>query len=354
MPAALKNRKLFVVMMVVISGLLSTFSFYVYQIIKSPNLQVDKPAISIVIPGDASFRSVQDTLFKYNIIQDMVSFSFLAKLLNYSEAVKPGLYTITTNMTNLEAIRLLRAGDQSPSKLTFSHARLVEDLYEPVTRYLEISANDFKVALDKFVATNTEGFNEQNIIAMFIPNTYQVYYTISANDLVMKINREYHNFWNEERRQKASNIGLDPKEVSILASIVQAEAKIDDESVIIAGLYINRLKKGIPLQADPTLIFATGDFTIKRVLNEHKQVDSPYNTYKYKGLPPGPINMPTIHSINAVLNYAHHNYIYMCAKEDFSGYHNFTASLSEHNRNARKYQRQLSIEQRKARSLNNN
>ena len=344
-----KKRKIFVILMVVFSGLLSTFSFYIYQIFKSPNLQVDKEAISFVIPRGATFRSVQDTLFKYDIVQDMVSFSFLAKLMNYTEAVKPGLYTIQPDMTNITAVRLLRAGNQVPSKLTFSHARLVEELYEPVTRYIEIDSSDFKVAVDEFIGTNTDGFNRQTIIAMFIPNTYQVYYTISPEDLVIKIKSEYYNFWNDDNLQKATEIGLTPLEVSTLASIVQAEARMGDESIIIAGLYMNRLKQGIPLQADPTLVFAVGDFTLKRVLNEHKEVDSPYNTYKNKGLPPGPINMPTIHSLNAVLNYAHHDYIFMCAKEDFSGFHNFTASLRVHNENARRYQRQLSIEQQKAR-----
>jgi peptidoglycan lytic transglycosylase G len=344
------KRKTLVVLMVVFAGLSSTFSFYIYQIIKSPNLQVDKESISFVIPSGATFRSVQDTLFKYDIVQDMVSFSFLARLMNYTDAVKPGLYTIQPNMTNIAAVRVLRGGSQAPSKLTFSHARLVEDLYEPVTRYIEINADEFKSALDDFINNNTDGFNKQTIIAMFIPNTYQIYYTISAKDLVLKINSEYHNFWDEENMAKAAEIGLTPLEVSSLASIVQAEVSKNDESKTIAGLYMNRLKQGIPLQADPTLVFAVGDFTLKRVLNTHKEVDSPYNTYKNKGLPPGPINMPSIHSLQAVLNYAHHNYIFMCAKEDFSGYHNFTASLSVHNENARRYQRQLSIEQRKARA----
>ncbi|RLD23772.1 MAG: endolytic transglycosylase MltG [Bacteroidetes bacterium] len=343
------KRKIFVIIMVVFSALLSTFSFYIYQIIKSPNFQVDKEAISFVLPRDATFRSVQDTLYKYDIVQDMVSFSFIAKLMNYTEAVKPGLYTIQANMTNLDVVRLLRAGNQVPSKLTFSHARLVEDLYEPVTRYIEIDSSAFKTALEEYILNNTDGFKKETIISMFIPNTYQVYYTISSADLVLKINREYHNFWNKDNQKRATDIGLTQQEVSTLASIVQAEVSKGDESKIIAGLYMNRLKQGIPLQADPTLVFASGDFTLKRVLNEHKEVDSPYNTYKYKGLPPGPINMPTIHSLNAVLSYARHEYIFMCAKEDFSGYHNFTASLREHNENARKYQRQLSIEQRKAR-----
>jgi UPF0755 protein len=350
----MKRRKVFIVVMVVFAGLLSTFSFYFYQVIKSPNLQVDRQSFTFLIPREATFRSVQDTLYKYRVVTDMVSFSFLAKLMSYQEAVKPGLYTIAPNMTNIEAIRLLRAGNQSPSKVTFSNARLMEDLYEPITRYLELRPEEFQGAVEAFVASNEDGFSEETIIGMFIPNTYQAYYTISAGELVEKLNQEYHKFWNEGNIKKAQALGLSPKEVSTLASIVQAESTIGEESPIIAGLYINRLQQGIPLQADPTLVFAVGDFTLKRVLNEHKEVDSPYNTYKNKGLPPGPINMPSIRSLNAVLNYERHNYIFMCAKEDFSGYHNFTASLREHNENARRYQRALSIEQQKARRLNQN
>lgn len=344
--------RIFIVGMVVFAGLLSTFSFYFWQIIKSPNLQIDKDPFTILLPKNASFRSVQDTLYKYHIVNDMVSFSFLAKLMDYDQAVKSGLYTIQPNMTNIEAVRLLRAGNQTPSKVTFSHARLIEDLYEPLTRYIEPSPNELALAVNAFINSNENGFNAQNIIAMFIPNTYQVYYTISAEELVERMYQEYQNFWNPENIAKANQLGLSEKEISTLASIVQAESAVGEESPIIAGLYINRLKQGIPLQADPTLVFAVGDFTIKRVLNEHKAVESPYNTYKYKGLPPGPINMPSIRSLNAVLNYEKHNYIFMCAREDFSGYHNFTASLRTHNENARRYQRALSIEQQKARRLN--
>ena len=167
--------------------------------------------------------------------------------------------------------------------------------------------------------------------------------------LVERMNEEYQRFWNDNRIAKAKNIGLKPMEVSILASIVQAENSQNDEGQRIAGLYMNRLNQNMRLGADPTVVFAVGDFTLKRVLNEHLEVDSPYNTYKYGGLPPGPINMPTIRNIDAVLNYEQHSYLYMCAREDFSGYHNFATTYSEHLANARKYQRQLSIEQRKAR-----
>jgi len=338
------------VAMVVFAGLMSTFSLYIYQVIKTPNLQVGKMAVSFIIPEGANFRSVQDTLYKYNIVQDMVSFSLIAKLLSYQTNVKPGLYTINADMTNLTAVRMLRAGDQAPSVVTFTHARVLSDLYEPITRNIVLSEAQFEHAINKFIETNTEGFSKETMISMFIPNSYQVYYTVSADDLVSKLNQEYHKFWNQDRKDKAIELDLTPSEVSTLASIVQSESVMSDESPIIAGLYLNRIKQGIPLQADPTLIFATGDFTIKRVLNVHKEVDSPYNTYRYRGLPPGPIRMPSIRSIDAVLNYDQNDYIYMCAKEDFSGYHSFTSSLSEHNANAKRYQRQLSIEQRKARA----
>lgn len=339
--------------MVVFAGLMSTFSLYIYQVIKTPNVLVDKEPAPFIIPKGGTFRSVQDTLYKYNYVQDMVSFSFMAKLMSYQENVKPGLYLLQSDMTNYEAVRMLRAGEQMPSIVTFSNARVMDDLYEPMTRNLEITAAEFKNALEDFVQTNNRGFTSENIISMFIPNTYEVYYTVTGKQLVEKMLSEYNKFWNEDRLEKAAELEMSPQEVSTLASIVQAESIKPEESPVIAGLYLNRLDRGIPLQADPTLVFASGDFTIKRVLNVHKEIDSPYNTYKNKGLPPGPINLPSINSIDAVLNHDENNYIYMCAKEDFSGYHNFTSSLAEHNANARRYQRQLSIEQRKARAAAN-
>ena len=192
--------------------------------------------------------------------------------------------------------------------------------------------------------SNKHGFTKDNILAMFIPNTYEVYFNVSPDDLITRMHAEHEKFWNESRREKAEAIGMTPIEVSILASIVQAESVREDEAPLIAGLYINRLKKDIPLQADPTLVFAVGDFTLKRVLNEHKEVDSPYNTYRNRGLPPGPDNMPEIFAIDAVLDHTKSNYIYMCAKEDFSGRHNFTHSYSQHMNNAARYQAALSRE----------
>ncbi len=347
------NKRTIWAAMLLGSVLFSSFAYYGWQIIYTPNLQVAKEKTYIMIPAEGGFDAVRDTLYKYDIVQDVVSFSFLAKLMNYTEAVKPGIYEIAPNMTNIEAIRLLRAGKQITTFVTYSYGRTLNDIAAPITKNIAVSAEQFLTSVDNYTASNNDGFTKETIIGMFIPNTYEVYYTISPEQLVEKLNKEYHKFWNDERTSKAKELGLSPKEVSTLASIVQAESAKADESPIIAGLYYNRLKRGIPLQADPTLVFATGDFTIKRVLNKHKEIDSPYNTYKYKGLPPGPINMPSIQSIDAVLNYATHNYIYMCAKEDFSGYHNFTSSLSQHNVNAKKYQRALSAEIRKGRLMEN-
>ena len=205
---------------------------------------------------------------------------------------------------------------------------------------------EFEAAVIKFCSENTFGFNEHNVISMFIPNTYEIYYNTSPERLIEKMHEEYVKFWNEDRLKKAKDAGFTPFEVATLASIVQAESVRADEAPIIAGLYINRLKKGIALQADPTLVFAVGDFSLKRVLNEHKEINSPFNTYKFPGLPPGPISMPEIRSIDAVLNYTKSDYYYMCAKEDFSGRHNFTNSYEEHMGNAARYQKALTIEQR--------
>lgn len=341
------------IMFLIGSTLLITFTFYFYQIFYTPNILVDLDDRIFVVESGASYRKVQEDLGRGRFVNDMVSFSFLARLYDYDKSIKPGRYHLRRNMTNLQAIQLLRSGIQEPVNVTFTYIRLASELGERITKNLSITPEQFYAALNEFIATNKDGFNKDNILCMFIPNTYEVYFNISAEDLVERMSREYKIFWNEERRRKADSIGLTTIEVSILASIVQAEAVKDDEAPAIAGLYLNRLRKDIALQADPTLVFAVGDFSLKRVLNEHKQVNSPYNTYKHAGLTPGPINMPRIVIIDAVLNAQTHDYLYMCAKEDFSGHHNFSTNLNQHLINARNYQRALTIEQRKGRALRN-
>ncbi|MGK7392842.1 MAG: endolytic transglycosylase MltG [Candidatus Cyclobacteriaceae bacterium M2_1C_046] len=350
----MRKKKILVIFLLLFTILLSSFGFYAYQIIYSPNILVDKKEEVFIIPKDATFKDVQNKLFERDIVQDLVSFSMLAKMMNYHENVRYGRYKLQPNMTNIQAIRLLRLGQEEAVNITFNNVRLKEGLAKKITRNIAVEPEGFLQALNEYAENNEHGFNKHNVISMFIPNTYQVNYFVTPEQLIERMHMEYQKFWNEERKAKAVALDLTPQEVSTLASIVQAESIKRSESATIAGLYLNRLERGIPLQADPTLVFATGDFTIKRVLNVHKEIDSPYNTYKYRGLPPGPINMPSIHNIDAVLNPEDHQYLYMVAKEDFSGYHYFSKTLSEHLRKAKKYQENLTREQRKARqSLQN-
>ena len=293
------------------SVLLITFVFYGYQIVYTPNILVDREDQVFIVRNGYTYRQVQDDLAKGRFVNDFVSFSFLARLMDYDKEIKPGRYTLRRNMTNIEAIRVLRAGIQEPVNITFTHVRLLSELGDKITKNIGVSSEAFYEALEEFVETNKEGFTKETVIGMFLPNTYEVYFNVSPQALVERMHTEYKKFWNAERLEKANKIGLTPIEVSILSSIVQAETVKQAEAPIIAGLYINRLKMDMALQADPTLVFAVGDFTLKRVLNEHKEVDSPYNTYIHTGLPPGPINMPRIAIIDAVLDYTNHKYIYM-------------------------------------------
>ena len=332
------------VFFLLISILMISFVYYGFQICYTPNVLVGKRDRQIVIPRGAKFSDVQRIFHEENLVQDLISFSFLSRLMDYDESIKSGRYLLRANMTNIEAIRLLRSGQQEPVKITFNNVRLISELSEKITKNLMIKPEEFEAALVKFAMNNKYGFSKDNVLTMFIPNTYEVYYQSSAEEVIERMYEEYQKFWTAERKAKADKLGMTPVEVSILASIVQAESVKKDEAPIIASLYLNRLKTGMPLQADPTLVFAVGDFTLKRVLNEHKEIDSPYNTYRNTGLPPGPINMAEIRSLNAVLDHAQTDYLYMCAKEDFSGNHNFTSSYKQHINNAKKYQTALERE----------
>jgi UPF0755 protein len=337
----MKSRKVLIIVILVFSVLLTSFSFYVYQIIKTPNILVERQDKYLYIPTGATFKNVQDSLYHGQYVHDLVAFSVIAKFLKYDQQIKPGVYLLKSNMSNLEAVRLLKSGEQSPINLTFNNVRLKEELAEKLSRNIELTKEELEEHLKDPATAEKYGFNEYNFIAMFIPNTYQVYWNISAEQLTDRMHAEYKKFWNEERLQKAKNLNLTPEEVTTLASIVMAESIKIDEGPVIAGVYLNRLERGMPLQADPTLVYAAGDFSIKRVLNVHKEIDSPYNTYKYQGLPPGPINLPSITAIEAALNPKDHKYIYFCAKDDFLGYHAFATNLNDHIKNARRYQQAL-------------
>jgi len=324
---------------VVFSTLVSSFAFYAYQVLFTPNFltetEGDKP---FIIEKAATFKDVQNSLYDNGYVTDLVSFSFLAKLMNYHEAVKPGYYIIRKDMSNIDAIRMLRAGLQQPVDITFSNVRLMSELPEKLSKNLMMSEEELKALLLSDSVAAAYGFTQQTFISMFIPNTYEVYWTITGKAFLDRMHSEYTKFWSAQRKEKADALGMTPVQVSTLAAIVQAESIKGEESATIAGLYLNRLKKGMPLQADPTLKFALGDFAIQRLLLKDLEIDSPYNTYRNAGLPPGPINMPTIQNIDAVLNYEKHKYLYMCAREDFSGYHAFATNLVDHNKNAKRFQ----------------
>ncbi len=337
----MKRNKFLVAFVIVFSVLVTGFVFYFYQVFFTENILVEKGDQTILISEEMTFKDLQDVVYNQGIVNDMLSFSFVAKILDYQENMKPGLYLLEKDMTNLQAIRMLRAGIQTPTRVTFNNVRLKSELASKITVRLQADSTEFLSLLNKDSLINSYGFTNDNIMTMFIPNTYEMYYTTSEEGIFDRMHTEYEKFWTEERKQKAKKLGLSPQKVSILASIVQAESIKADERPKIAGVYLNRLERGIALQADPALVYAMGDFTIKRVLNVHKEVESPYNLYKYRGLPPGPINLPEINSIDAVLNAEEHKYIYFCAKSDFSGYHAFATNLAEHNRNAREYQSAL-------------
>ena len=329
------------IVMVLFSVLLTTFTFYFYQMFKGANILLDKPDMVITIEKGETFSELRAKLYDAQIVQEAVSFSFVAKVLDYQEAVKPGVYLLQSGMSNLNAVRMLRAGAQVPVRITFNNVRLKNELAEKITANTGVSPSDFEALLNDEAFLEDYGLNADNSMSVFLPDTYEVYWTITAKELFDKMYKAHQQFWTAERKQQAQELDLTPIDVSILASIVQAETIMSDERAKVAGLYLNRLSKNMYLQADPTVKYALGDFAIQRILIKDTRVKSPYNTYLNRGLPPGPINLPSIASIQSVLNYKKHDYLYMCAKEDFSGYHSFAETLAEHNRNASKLHKAL-------------
>ena len=333
------NKKI-LISVIVFSTLLSTISVYLYQMFYSPNFLINQKDKFLMIEDNMNFNDVRNKLIQDTILNDVLSFSVLSKAMKYNQNIKSGAYKIKSNMSNYSLIKMLRSGNQTPINISFNYARKIEDLSKIITKDLKITNDEFMEFINN-KKNDLYGFNKMNIMAMFLSDTYEVYWNISIESLFNKMHSEYTKFWNKERINKSNELKMSNIDVSILASIVASETLKIDEANTIAGVYINRLKKNMYLQADPTLVYAANDFSIKRVLNKHKKIASPYNTYINKGLPPGPIKLTTKEYIDAVLNYEKHKYIYFCAKDDFSGYHVFATKLSEHNRNAKKFQKAL-------------
>lgn len=298
----------------------------------------------LFVPTGSSYEALHDSLFKAKRIRFRKFFGRYATRIGLDEdrAVRPGRYMLHDSMTCIQVARMLRLGQQTPLDVVVNNARTPQQMAARLAKQIEAdSAQIASVLLDTKTVSQLGFGSPLEMFSIFIPNTYQMYWNTSPQQVVERMKREYDKFWTPQRTERLEKISLTRMEAITLASIVYEETRKTDEMPTVAGVYINRLHKGMPLQADPTVKYATGDFSLRRILHKHLKTDSPYNTYKYKGLPPTPICMPSIEAIDAVLNYRQHNYLYFCAKEDFSGYHNFASTYPEHLRNARRYSAEL-------------
>ncbi|MCF8296173.1 MAG: endolytic transglycosylase MltG [Saprospiraceae bacterium] len=339
-----KSRFLRSFFYIAIIALIITVSIgiWAYKKFYSPNVDLKgKHSAFIYIPTGSDFEDVKKILYAHDYIVDKTSFEWIAEKKKYVDNIKPGKYELKDGMNDNRLVNMLRSGAQVPVKVTFNNIRTKEKLAGKVSQYLEFDSTTFINLLNNEEYISNFNLTSDEILIMFLPNTYEFWWNTTAEKFIERMQTEYKRFWNEERKQKAKDAGLKPYQVSILASIVQEETNKLDEMSRIAGVYINRLNKNWPLQADPTVKFANGDFTIKRVLNRHLTYESPYNTYLHAGLPPGPICVPNPTTIDKVLNYEKHNYMFFCAKDDLSGYHAFAKTNGQHENNANKYHRAL-------------
>lgn len=333
-----------IVILVVLFLIITTISVggYLYiAVIHGRALNAEGKEIELKIYPDWEFDQVKQALQDAGGLKKPGMFQNMAEYMNYVGNIKPGRYIISTKISNLELIRLLRRGDQDEYKVLVPSKRTLAEVAKVVSKDLMFEGDSLMAILNDPNRIGEYGFSPATAPALFIPETYFMFWTTDVDGFLARMKSEYDAFWNDDRMRKAERLGMTREEVVTLASIVQAETYQKSERPSIAGLYINRLKKGWKLQADPTVIFGIGDFSIGRVLFEHLEHDSPYNTYMYEGLPPGPISNPEVDAIDAVLNYKEHDYMYMCAKVDFSGFHHFSKTLREHNKYAKEYQREL-------------
>lgn len=334
-------KKLIFRLFIAAALLLALAGFEYYRIFRKANVRTDSESVAeLKIYRAYSYDDLMTALKNSGAILNMNTFTRAAKLMKLEERFKPGLYKLKDGMNNKSLVRAISKGWQTPVRLVIpGYIRDMERLASILGDKLEADSTLFSRVLDDRLLMESYGFDTANFIGMFIPNTYEFYWSVSPTEFVERMNKEYEKFWKGARDEKAAAIGLSRKEVSTLASIVIEESKFEPEFKRIAGVYMNRLNKDMPLQADPTVKFAVGDPMLRRILNKHLTIDSPYNTYLYKGLPPGPITMPTISAIDAVLDYERHDYLYFCAKPTFDGQHAFAKTLSQHSLNAAAYHR---------------
>jgi UPF0755 protein len=336
-----RNLILYLTAILIIAGLFFA-AYFIDRRVFGPNVYLHGKRTSyLYVPSGAGFPAVLDSLDSHGYLIHPRWFEWAADRKGYRQRVRAGRYVLRNGMSNNELLNMLRAGKQAPVMLTFQNIRTPEDLAGKVGKQIEAdSLTLIKLFRDPGQLSRYQ-IAPATLFTIIIPNTYEFYWNTSAQEFLNRMHRESSIFWNPQREGKAALERLTILQVVTLASIVEKETSKTDEMPVIAGVYMNRLTQHIPLQADPTLIYAWNDYAIRRVLNKHKEIDSPYNTYLNAGLPPGPICVPSVFAIDAVLDYAHHDYLYFCAKEDFSGYHYFSKSLNEHNIHARNYRMAL-------------
>jgi len=335
----LSLKKIITISAVAIISVLLIYGFILISKIFSSNTKFEEKEVYVYVPTDANYADVKKILAPY--IKNFDNFELVAEKRDYPQNVKSGRFLLKKDMNNIDLVRAMRSN--IPVKLVFNNQERLENFAGRIGAEIEADSLSLLKAIKDSTFLAANGFNEENVFAMFIPNTYEVYWNTSAEKFRDKMIKEYHNFWTPERIEKAKKQGLTPVQATILASIVHKESVKKDERPRIAGVYLNRLRLEMPLQADPTVIYALKlrdnnfDQVIKRVFYNDLVMRSPYNTYVNKGLPPGPIAMPDITALEAVLNPEKNDYIYFCASVDRFGYHEFAATLAEHNVNAKKY-----------------
>lgn len=341
-----KKRKRFLFLIIISLALSSlaiwSYNYYSKNFIEA-NVNTNGQDVYLYIFPSYNLDSIYNNLVKMEVLKNPENFKSLAKTKRFNEDnIVAGKYRLKDGMSTNALINHLRAGNgKMEVRLRFGNLRNIEQLSGVLSKEIRPDSIEILNWLRNPDSLSKYGFNSYTIPSFFIPNTYFVNWEISTPKLMKRLAWEYKRFWNEERRVKAEKMGFSQSEVSTMASIVYWETKKDKDMPKIAGVYVNRIKQGMPLQADPTLIFALNDYSIRRVLNIHKEIDSPYNTYKFRGLPPGPILVPPIKYIDAVLNYSDHDYLYFVAKEDFSGYSYFAKTYRQHLVYAGKFQRTL-------------
>lgn len=334
-------KKLVAILILLIS--LSVLAVIGFLVLEKNNVQLQEGKNIVLIPSGSTYEELVQILEESGFIKDMRSFNLTARALNLRESFHCGRYRITKGMNNRQLVKMFKNGKTEKVKLVLNSSyRTEDDIIDRLDEKFEFSSNDMrKIFEDESNLQSSFKLNRESFRTIFLPGNYEFEWTLTAEELLNKLKENHKEYWSDSKLKKIKRSGLSAEEVYILASIVQQESGIVSEQKKIAGVYLNRLQKNMPLQADPTLIFANGDFSVQRVLFDDKQIDSPYNTYKRKGLPPGPICIPYASAIDAVINYEAHNYLYFCAKPELNGYSNYAVSFEEHQKFAKLYREEM-------------